>query len=164
MKKCSVKDLVLGALGIALVFLATYLIKVPNGIQGYFNLGDGFILLFASILNPFLAFLVGGVGSALADVVGGYGIYFLPTLIIKGLEAVLVSYMITKISPKTKYIAYLLGSCIMVGGYFVADAFINESWQLSLTGIPSNMIQAGAGIVIACIALPIIQKTVLQDK
>ncbi len=53
-----VKELVLAALGIALVFLATYLIKVPNGIQGYFNLGDGFILLFSSLLNPFYAFLI----------------------------------------------------------------------------------------------------------
>ena len=66
MKTMKVNDIVTAALGIALVFLATWLLKVPNGIQGYFNLGDGFLLLFASVLNPFLAFMVGGVGSALA--------------------------------------------------------------------------------------------------
>ncbi|MCB6567203.1 ECF transporter S component, partial [Desulfovibrio desulfuricans] len=60
MKAMDVKDIVTAALGIALVFLATWLFKVPNGIQGYFNLGDGFLLLFASVLNPFLAFMVGG--------------------------------------------------------------------------------------------------------
>ena len=75
MKTMKVNDIVTAALGIALVFLATWLLKVPNGIQGYFNLGDGFILLFASVLNPFLAFMVGGVGSALADLSGGYGMY-----------------------------------------------------------------------------------------
>ena len=84
MKAMDVKDIVTAALGIALVFLATWLFKVPNGIQGYFNLGDGFLLLFASVLNPFLAFMVGGVGSALADLSGGYGMYAIFTLLIKG--------------------------------------------------------------------------------
>ena len=38
MKTMKVNDIVTAALGIALVFLATWLLKVPNGIQGYFNL------------------------------------------------------------------------------------------------------------------------------
>lgn len=164
MKNLSVKEIVTGALGIALVFLATYLIKVPNGIQGYFNMGDGFILLFASILNPFLAFLVGGVGSALADVAGGYAIYFIPTLLIKGAEAIIVSYLIHKLGQKSRYVVYLLGGIIMVSGYFVADAFINESWALSATGIPSNIIQALAGYVVALACLPIISKQILPNK
>ena len=46
----------------------------------------GFILLFASIVDPLGGFLIGGLGSALADVAGGYAYYFFPTLIIKGLE------------------------------------------------------------------------------
>ena len=96
MKTMKVNDIVTAALGIALVFLATWLLKVPNGIQGYFNLGDGFILLFASVLNPFLAFMVGGVGSALADITGGYGMYALFTLLIKGMEAVLVSWLVCR--------------------------------------------------------------------
>ena len=50
MKTMKVNDIVTAALGIALVFLATWLLKVPNGIQGYFNLGDGFLLLFASVM------------------------------------------------------------------------------------------------------------------
>lgn len=159
MKNLSVKEIVISALGIALVFLATYLIKVPNGIQGYFNMGDGFILLFASILNPFLAFLVGGLGSALADVAGGYAIYFIPTLLIKGLEAILVSVILMKFGKKSRFIAYLIGCIIMVSGYFIVDAFINESWQLSLTGVPANLVQAAAGYVIVLVCLPIIMKS-----
>ena len=145
-----VKELVLAALGIALVFLATYLIKVPNGIQGYFNLGDGFILLFSSLLNPFYAFLIGGIGSGLADIAGGYGIYFIPTLFIKGIEAVLVSLLLHKVTKP-------LAGIWMVIGYFMADAFINDSWQLSLTGVPSNIIQAIVGIVIVMVTLPLLK-------
>ena len=158
MKTMKVNDIVTSALGIALVFLATWLLKVPNGIQGYFNLGDGFILLFASVLNPFLAFMVGGVGSALADITGGYGMYALFTLLIKGMEAVLVSWLVCRGRSSFRYVAYILGGLLMVGGYFLADAYINQSWQLSLTGIPGNLVQAAAGYVIALAAYPLLQK------
>ena len=95
-KQIQTKEMVLTGLGMAIVFVATLYIKIPNALDGYFNLGDGFILLFASILDPFLAFLVGGLGSALADVAGGYAYYFIPTLIIKGLEAVVVACLMKK--------------------------------------------------------------------
>lgn len=102
-KTLTTKDIVLTGLGIAVVFVATMFIKIPNALDGYFNLGDGFVLIFASILNPFLAFLVGGLGSALADVAGGYAYYFIPTLLIKGLEAIVVSVLMKKYGKKYKY-------------------------------------------------------------
>lgn len=52
-KTLTTKDIVLTGLGIAVVFVATMFIKIPNALDGYFNLGDGFVLIFASILNPF---------------------------------------------------------------------------------------------------------------
>lgn len=162
MKKTNIttKQMILSALGMALVFLATYIIKIPNGIQGYFNLGDGFIMLFASIVNPFLAFMIGGVGSALADVVGGYGIYFIPTLLIKGLEGVLIAYIFNRVKGHLKYVSYVLGGLIMVLGYFFCDSVINNSWTLGLSGIPANILQASVGIVIAFITLPILHKNI----
>ena len=48
--KYSTKEIVLTGLGIATVFVATMYIRIPNAISGYFNLGDGFILLFSSFL------------------------------------------------------------------------------------------------------------------
>ena len=53
MKNKQTYEIVLTGLGMALVFVATMFIKVPNALDGYFNLGDGFILSFASFLNPF---------------------------------------------------------------------------------------------------------------
>ena len=52
----NLKQIIFASLGIAIVFVATIFIRIPNTIHGYLNLGDGFILLFASILNPFFAF------------------------------------------------------------------------------------------------------------
>lgn len=158
------KDIVLTGLGIAIVFIATLFIKIPNALDGYFNLGDGFILLFASFLNPFLSFLVGGLGSALADVAGGYAYYFIPTLIIKGLEAIVVSYLITKFSKKAQLPAYILGALIMVFGYFLAKWYLKGSMAIALTGIPENIFQSAIGVIIAFIVYPIIQKQLVKTN
>lgn len=159
MKEQRLMDTVYGALGIALVFCATYFIKVPNGFQGYFNLGDGFILLFSSFLNPLAAFLLGGVGSCLADAIGGYGIYVIPTLLIKGIEAVAVSLWMRHIHKEAwRMFPYLLGSIIMLVGYFLADTVIHDSWQLGAAAILTNLLQAVVGIIIAWLAYPLMKR------
>ena len=154
-RKLTTKDIVLTGLSIAIVFIATLFIKVPNALDGYFNLGDGFILLFASILDPFLAFLVGGLGSALADVAGGYAYYFIPTLIIKGLEGIVVSYLIKKYGKKVQIPTYILGAVIMVVGYFLAKWYLKGRAAIALTGIPENIFQSGVGVVLAFICYPV---------
>lgn len=156
--KYTTSEMVLTALGMALVFVATLVIKIPNPIDGYFNLGDGFIMLFASILNPFYAFLVGGLGSALADVAGGYAYYFIWTLLIKGIEAFLISELFQRFGPKYRLGYYGLGSVVMVIGYFFAKWFLKGSAIIALGGIPENIVQSVVGIAIAMVALPLINK------
>ena len=161
--KYSTKEIVLTGLGIATVFVATMYIRIPNAISGYFNLGDGFILLFSSFLPPLPAFLVGGLGSSLADLIG-YPVYFFPTLIIKGLEAIVVSCLFKKYSKKAQIPAYVCGSVIMVFGYFVTKSILKGSVAVALTGIPGNLVQAGAGLVIAFLAYPLLAKILKKDK
>lgn len=163
-KKLDIRDMVLVGLGIAVVFVATMFIKIPNALDGYFNLGDGFVLLFASILDPGYAFLVGGLGSALADVAGGYAYYFIPTLVIKGMEAVVVALLMKRYGKKIQIPAYLLGACIMVFGYFLAKWYLKQSMAMALTGIPENIFQSVVGIVIAVICYPLVSRLYLKKK
>ena len=163
MKNKQTYEIVLTGLGMALVFVATMFIKVPNALDGYFNLGDGFILLFASFLNPFESFLIGGLGSALADVAGGYGHYIFFTLIIKGIEAIVVSLLMKNYSKPKQIASYTLGSVIMVFGYFIAKYMLKGSWIVACSEIPANVVQGLAGIVIALIAYPVVKK-IVQEK
>lgn len=150
-------QVVKSALGIALVFLATFILKIPNGIQGYLNLGDAFILLFAHFLSPSLAFLVSGVGSSLADLIGGYGIYVFATLLIKGIEGALLSYLLNRY-PQMRYLFYFVACCWMVLTYAFMDAFVNQSWGIVVLSILGNSIQAIIAISIACVGLPLLKK------
>ena len=109
MKNYGTREMVLAALGIALVYITTMFIKLPNSIGGYLNLGDGFILLFAGFLHPFTAFLVGGLGSALADLTGGYGTYAIATLIIKGIEGGLIALLVRR-NARLRFPAYIIGA------------------------------------------------------
>ena len=134
-------------LGIAVVFCGTYFFIIPNQLGGYMNLGDGFILLFSSIVSPLGGFLIGGVGSAIADVVSGYGLYAPFTLVIKGLEGYLVAAFIKKTSKK--WMLYVVGCLIVIVGYFLVDWFLQGSFVVAITGIPTNIMQTLCGFVIA---------------
>ena len=86
-----VRRLTLAALSIALVMLATFVIRIPNpATQGYINLGDGLLFTLALVFGWRIGGLAGGVGSALADALGGYFIWAPWTLVIKGIEGILV--------------------------------------------------------------------------
>lgn len=154
MKNIQVKNMILAALGICLVFAATSIIKIPNGLQGYFNCGDGVILAFATLVNPIYAFCIGGIGSALADIAGGYASYALFTLLIKGLEGVIVAYLYHK--HANSFFTFAIAVLWMIAGYVIADVFVNQSIILGLAAIPSNILQGIVGILLGKMLVPII--------
>lgn len=161
MKEIQTKKIVLSGLGICLVFASTLLLKIPNGFQGYFNCGDGVILAFASLVNPAFAFCIGGIGSALADIAGGYASYAIFTLVIKGLEAVLASVLIKQ--DKNLWFTYTISSLLMVTGYFVADSFVSQSMYIALLSIPTNILQGVVGVLIGRLLYPILRSTYKED-
>ena len=90
----STRKLALLALLTALVAAATRVIQIPTpATKGYVNLGDGMIFVAALLFGGSIGGIAGGIGSALADILGGYANWALPTLIIKGLEGLLVGWL-----------------------------------------------------------------------
>lgn len=147
-------EIVLYGMAIAVVFASTFFIKIPNALDGYMNLGDGMIMLFASIASPLGGFLIGGVGSALADLVGGYPHYIIFTLIIKGFEGFMIAILYQRLPKKLRWFTFIIASFIMVTGYFFAKWYLKQSMLIALSGIPENILQSGIGMVIALIAMP----------
>ena len=153
-----IREITLIGLGMACVFVGTMII-IPNATGGYFNLGDGFIMLFASIVNPLGAFLIGGVTSSIVDAVSGYAPYIIPTLLTKGLEAVAISYIMHKNKNiNTRYFAYFIGSLVMVSGYFISEIYLNQSIGIAFVALPANILQAFVGFVIGIVLYPTIYK------
>ena len=81
------------ALFAALCCLGTACVSIPMPVSGYFNIGDVFVLAAGWCLGPFFGAAAAGVGSALADVFLGYGIYAPATFFIKAMVA-FIAYLV----------------------------------------------------------------------
>lgn len=148
------KKIVINGLMIALVCLATMTIQIPiPGTQGYVNVGDSVIFISSILFGPFTGMIAGGIGSALADILSGYSHWALFTLIIKGLEGYIVGVTILKRHTMINMVSSaLLGSIVMVIGYFLAGILLNGGVLVSAGSIPANIVQ---GIISIVIAVPI---------
>ncbi len=85
----------------ALVFVVTraFAIPIPQT-KGFFNLGEAAVYASALLYGPLVGALAGGVGSALADLSLGYAHYAPFTLVIKGLEGLVVGLVARAVSPR----------------------------------------------------------------
>jgi len=142
--------MVLNALMIALVCVGTMIIQIPMpSTNGYVNIGDGMIFITSIVFGPVPGMIAGGIGSALADILSGYSHWAIFTLIIKGLEGYVVGIIVRKNVTKTKsVIASIVGSIIMISGYYLAGGILEGSFIVSLHSIPGNAIQGIASIFI----------------
>jgi len=145
------RNIVAAGIFAALICIVTFFIKIPLGqISGgaYINLGDLVIYIVAALINPLYAFLAAGVGSALADVMYGGGIYIPATFLIKGLMG-LVCSMIAKNGRFVSYIiACVTGGVIMVLGYGLFETFL-FGFKAALASGAFNLIQFAGGVLLA---------------
>ena len=157
------KKLTLTAIFMALSCVATMVIRIPT-MAGYTNLGDGVVLLGAYFLGPLPGFLAGGVGSMLADLLGGYGYYMPGTFLVKGglawIAAMLIRKFCKEAIPNVPGMigAGLVGECWMVLGYWGYESLILGNRAASLASIPNNVAQGILGVVISIILFRLLIK------
>ncbi|MFX0104896.1 MAG: ECF transporter S component [Candidatus Hodarchaeota archaeon] len=135
----------------ALVCVLTIIIRIPVPVTtGYINIGDFGVMLSGLYFGPIIGGLAGGIGSAIADIIG-YPQFAIPTLIIKGLEGFIVGLIS---NPKKKLlkidyrdvIAVIIGGFIMVAGYFLVELPIYGLGD-ALFELPGNLFQFGFGVI-----------------
>lgn len=155
-----VRTLTLAGMLAALIFVATSFFKLPVSLtQGYIHLGDGFILLGAALLGS-PAIIAAALGSALADLLGGYTVYILPTFLIKGAVAVLAVWAMNgRRSAVLRLAGLLLSETVMVLGYFLVEWLVLGYGLAAATGaLLPNVMQGISGVVIALVLMPMVQQ------
>ena len=158
--------LVISALTASMACVATIVIKIPiPATGGYINLGDSIVLLAGVALGPVYGGLAAGLGSALADLLGGFVVFAPATFLIKALMAVVMGLIIQKY-PKKQILRFvfagIVSEIIMISGYFAFEATILGYGLVAAGAIPGNAIQGTAGIIIATMLMPIISKVNLS--
>ena len=123
----NIRKLVLAALLAALTAVATMIIRIPTPTQGYIHLGDGMVLICGILLGPGLGALAAGIGSMMADLIGGYMAWVPGTFAIKALTALLGGWLYHRMAGKGMNTITRVVLCgipaeiIMVLGYFVYE-------------------------------------------
>jgi uncharacterized membrane protein len=142
-------QLALSAVMAALVFVATMIIRIPNPMGGYFNLGDVMIFVSALTFGPIVGGFAGGIGSAIADIIG-FPVFAIPTLIIKGTEGLLAGLITSRKSIYRDLLAVILAGVEMILGYFLAEYYaLGWTFEMALAEIPmTNIPQIVIGGVI----------------
>jgi len=146
-KNLSVKKLTLAGVMAALVFVMTYVPKVPVPVTGgYVHLGDGAIFLSVLLLGP-LGIPAAAIGSVLSDILGGYMVYVLPTMLIKGLVALIAWKIWKEGSWLRAVIAFVSAEAVMVAGYFAFEAVMYGA-AAAWAAVGPNCIQGIAGVAL----------------
>lgn len=158
------KKIILGALFAALTCVATMSIRIPTpGTSGYIHPGDALVILTGIFMGPYWGFLAAGIGSAMADLLGGYFVYVPITFVIKGLVAVAagLAYKLLGRSAKTRMAAVALGGIadilIVALGYFLCEAFLLfYGAAAAAASVPANIIQGISGLIISLVLYPVL--------
>ena len=150
MRNISVKKLTMAGVMAALVFVMTYVPKVPVPVTGgYVHLGDGAIFLATLLLGP-LGIPAAAIGSGLSDLLGGYMVYLIPTVMIKGIVALLAYKLWKEGSWLRAVIAFVVAEAAMVAGYFAFESLmygLPAAWG----AVGPNCIQGVAGVALGLV-------------
>lgn len=149
------RKIALNGMMIALVFLATYVTKIPTAV-GPFNLGDSVIIITAVLFGRKSGFLAGAIGASIADIAMGYQHFAPITFVVKGLEGFVAGLIVYALSKRFKtkrhaiiLVASIAASVVMVSGYFFSELYVmglfddTMGMAAALRDLPVNLVQGG---------------------
>ena len=155
----STREIVFTGLMTALVFIATFVPHIPIPL-GYAHLGDAVIFLLALLVPRRPAIIAACLGSALADLLGGFALWAVPTIVIKYGMAEIVY----RIAPQGRAIgqgrivtALLLSSLWMAFAYTLVGAVLYDGLIAALTSTPGLIVEGIVNSVIALLLLPMLR-------
>ena len=119
------KKLTLTAMMTAGILILTRVLSIPMPLtEGYVTLGDGGIYFAAYLFGPVVGGLAGGLGTGLADILGGYAHWAGFSFLIHGAQGVIAGYLGRKGTMAAYIGGIVVGGIVMVGGYFAAGAWM----------------------------------------
>lgn len=164
-EKCSIKAICVTAVMAALIFVFTYTFKIPLG-TGYTHLGDVMIFLSLLLLGSKKSCFAAGLGAALADLIGGYAQWVIPTFFIKFIMVIICGLFAEKLI-KNKTFGYVVGTALggifQIGAYTAVKVILFDK-SYALTTLPELILQTAAGIVVAIVIITILNKTKVSGK
>ena len=155
--------LVMAGVFAALTCIGTMLIRIPT-IKGYIHIGDCMVVASGILLGPVAGGFAAGIGSMLADLLGGYVAFSFATFAIKFLAAVVSGLAFRAFHKIFKHndmitTALCAAACelIVIAGYFLFEIFY-EGWAAAIAEILPNAIQGVTALALSSALVPVLFK------
>lgn len=160
-----VRELTINGLLIAMVFVSTMFINIrlPISINGgLIHLGNVVLFTIAILYGKRKGAIAGAFGMGLFDILSGWTAWAPFTFIVRGV----MGYLIGSISHSNgkggknmvlNFIAILIASLWMIGGYYLTEVLLYGNWLTPATSIPGNITQLVFGLV-SLVIVPVLQR------
>ncbi len=161
------RDMVLSALLISFVFIATKFINVrlPISINGgLIHFGNVMLFAAAIVFGPRKGAVAGAFGMGLFDIVSGWAAWAPFTFIIRGVMGYIIGYTANSNNRNGNSLLWNLAGILIAGvwmlaGYYVAEIIITGNYIAPVTSIPGNLIQIAFGALIGLPLAKALKKT-----
>jgi len=155
-KSSKTRELVLSALLISLVFIATKFINIrlPISINGgLIHLGNAMLFLIAIVFGKRKGAVAGAFGMGLFDIVSGWTAWAPFTFVIRGVMGYTIGTMAYAKERKGNNLfwnitAILISGVWMIVGYYLTEGLLYGNWVAPATSIPGNITQIVIGAII----------------
>lgn len=139
------------AVSTAIVAVFTIVIRIPvSATGGYISLVDAGVSFVSYAFGPVTGFIAGGVGTALADILGGYAQWAPVSFVVHGVEALVLGLIVKKMKSTiaVKLLAALSAVVIVSLGYLFLTSLFLVTFAEALTEVVPNIIQSGVGAIV----------------
>ena len=128
------------------IALCAFGIPVPGG---HLSLNDVVICTASLLLDPFAAFIVGGIGAFLGDFIF-YPLPMFVSLAAHGLQAAAIAFLFRHIllgnRRMSALISVLVGAVIMVTLYTLGKIYVYSTFEYAMMKLPMEIMQALLGV------------------
>lgn len=165
-RSLDLRAVALAAVMTALVAVFTLYVRVPFApTRGYFSFADVGVFFAAFAFGPWVGLVAGGLGTAIADVLGGYAHFAVWSFLIHGAQGLVAGLVTGRLSRGALVAGWLLGSVIMTGGYFLVELplyglgpALAELWQVNVWQVIAGGLIAGPLVLAVRRAYPPLQR------
>ncbi|TFG73785.1 MAG: ECF transporter S component [Anaerolineales bacterium] len=147
-KSINIRSITLIALMAAMVFVLTVIPRFPvPATGGYIHLGDAGVIFAACAFGPGVAMAAGGLGTALADLMG-YPQWAIFSLLVHGLQGFIVGLVLRrKLNAVNLILSAVFSILIVTGGYFISGVILEGAAVAAIEILP-NTLQALSGSLV----------------
>jgi uncharacterized membrane protein len=147
----------------AVTIVFTLAVRIPFApTRGYFTLADVGVYFAGFAFGPTIGFIVGGLGTGLADILGGYAHFAIWSFLIHGVQGLLAGFLGYRTTLSGMVAGWVAGAAAMVGGYFIVELFLYGAGPAGSEATTINLPQAAIGGFVAILLVRAVRRAYPQ--